>query len=65
MSISQWMYFTIYMPSWCNAVGVELFLRKHGYSEEVHGGLRLESVTPMVLKHISRNMNYVISHLDS
>jgi len=24
-------------------------LRKHGYSEGIHGGLRLESVTPMVL----------------
>jgi len=32
-----------------NAVGVELFLRKHGYSEEIHGGLRLESVTPIAL----------------
>ncbi|WP_278510583.1 hypothetical protein, partial [Segatella salivae] len=31
------------------AIGVELFLRKHGYSEGIHGGLRLESVTPMVL----------------
>ena len=25
------------------------FFRKHGYSEGTHGGLRLESVTPMVL----------------
>ena len=35
-----------------NAVGVELFPRRHGYSEEIHGGLRLESVTPMALKGI-------------
>ena len=27
------------------------FLRKHGYSEEIHGGLRLESVIPTALKH--------------
>jgi len=30
-------------------------LRKHGYSEGIHGGLRLESVTPMVLKHLFYN----------
>jgi len=34
-----------------NAVGVELFPRRHGYSEGFYGGLRLESVTPMVLKY--------------
>ncbi len=34
-----------------NAVSVELFLRKHGYSEEIHGGLRLKSVAPMALFH--------------
>ena len=26
-------------------------MRKHGYNEEIHGGLRLESVTPVVLVH--------------
>ena len=26
-------------------------MRKHGYNEEIHGGLRLESVTPMALFH--------------
>jgi len=44
-----------------NAIGVELFLRKHGYSKGINGGLRLESVTPAALKHSIRNMNYVIS----
>ena len=34
-----------------NAVSVELFLRKYGYSEEIHGGLRLKSVAPMALFH--------------
>ena len=37
------------------------FLRKHGYSEGIYNGLRLESVTPAALKHSIRNMNYVIS----
>jgi len=32
-----------------NAIGVEFSLRKHGYSEGIYGGLRLESVTPMAL----------------
>ena len=32
-----------------NAVGVELFLWKHGYSEGIYGGLRLKSVTLMPL----------------
>ena len=32
-----------------NAVGVELFLRRHGYSEGINGGLRLENATPMAL----------------
>ena len=30
-------------------IGVELFLRKHSYSEVFNGGLRLESATPMAL----------------
>ena len=47
-----------------NAVGVELFLRKHGYNEEIHGGLRLESVTPTALKRLFHKMNYVFSHLN-
>ena len=34
-----------------NAESVELFLRKYGYSEEIHGGLRLKSVAPMALFH--------------
>ena len=34
-----------------NAVSVEFSLGKHGYSEGIHGGLRLESVTPMALKY--------------
>ena len=29
-----------------------VFLRKQAYNEDIHGGLRLESVTPMVLKHL-------------
>ena len=44
-----------------NAIGVEFSLRKHGYSEGIYGGLRLESVTPMALKCSILNMNYVIS----
>ena len=32
-----------------NAIGVELFLRRHGYSKGINDGLRLESVTPMAL----------------
>ncbi|MEZ7713879.1 hypothetical protein [Segatella salivae] len=32
-----------------NAIGVELFLRKHRYSEGIYGRLRLESVTPTAL----------------
>jgi len=32
-----------------NAIGVELFLRKHGYNEGINGRLRLKSVTPMAL----------------
>ena len=30
-------------------------MRKHGYSEEIYGGLRLESVTPMALFHSARD----------
>ena len=41
-----------------NAVGVELFPRRHGYSEEIISGLRLESVTPMALKGISYKMRW-------
>ncbi|WP_314715337.1 hypothetical protein [Segatella salivae] len=26
-------------------------MRKHGYNEDIHGGLRLESATPMALCH--------------
>ena len=33
-----------------NAVSVEFSLGRHGYSEGIHGGLRLESVAPMALK---------------
>jgi len=44
-----------------NAVGVEFSLRKYGYSKGIHGGLRLESVTPVALKCSIRNMNYIIS----
>ena len=39
-----------FYPEGFNAVSVEFSLRKHGYSEEIYGGLRLESVTPMALK---------------
>ena len=42
-----------------NAVGVELFLWKHGYSEVFYVELRLESVTPTALVRPIRNMNYV------
>ena len=35
-----------------NAIGVELFLRKHGYSEGILGGLRLKSVTPTALNYL-------------
>ena len=38
-----------------NAVGVELFQWKHGYSEGIYGGLRLKSVTLMALKHLFSN----------
>ena len=43
-----------------NAIGVEFSLRKHGYSEGIYGGLRLESVTPTALKCSICNMNYII-----
>ncbi|MEZ7712842.1 hypothetical protein, partial [Segatella salivae] len=39
-----------------NAVSVELFLRKHGYNEDIHGGLREESATPMVLFHAQHTL---------
>ena len=32
-----------------NAIGVELFPRRHGYSEGIHGGLRKKSATPTAL----------------
>ena len=32
-----------------NAVSVELFLRRHGYSEVIHGRLIKKSATPMAL----------------
>ena len=32
-----------------NAVSVELFLRMHGYSEVIHGGLIKKSATPTAL----------------
>ena len=38
-----------------NAVSVEFSLRRRGYSEGIHGGLRLESVTPMALKYLFYN----------
>ena len=44
-----------------NAVGVELFLWKHGYSERNHGRLRLESVTPTALKCAFRNIIFIVS----
>ena len=50
-----------YVTRGFNAIGVEFSLRKHGYSEGIYGGLRLESVTPMALKCSIRNMNYVMS----
>ena len=48
-------------PGWAfawrfNAIGVELFPRRHGYSEEIISRLRLESVTPMALKPIFNNL---------
>ena len=42
----------------------ELFLRKHGYNEDIHGGLRLESVTPMALKHVFHGVINVNIHMD-
>jgi len=39
-------------------------LRKCGYNEGIHDGLRLESVTPTALNRLFRNMNYVFSHLN-
>ena len=33
------------------AIGVELFLRKYGYSKVIHGGLCKETATPMALCH--------------
>ena len=44
-----------------NAIGVELFPRKHGYSEGIHGGLRLESATHMALKRSFYIMIYISS----
>ena len=38
-----------------NAIGVELFLRKHGYSKGINGELRLESVTPIALIRLFHN----------
>ncbi|ERK00834.1 hypothetical protein HMPREF9145_2031 [Segatella salivae F0493] len=31
-------------------------MRKQAYNEDIHGGLRLESVTPMALKRSIYNM---------
>ena len=31
-------------------------MRKHGYNEEIHGGLRLESVTPTALFHAQHTL---------
>ena len=39
-------------------------LRKYVYNEGIHDRLRLESVTPMALNRLFRNMNYVFSHLN-
>jgi len=39
-------------------------LRKQAYNEDIHGGLRLESATPMVLKSSFYNMNNVNTHLN-
>ncbi len=39
-------------------------LRKCGYSEEIHGELRIECVTPTALNRLFRNTNYVFSYLN-
>lgn len=39
-------------------------LRKCGYNEGIHDGLRIECVTPTALNRLFRNMNYVFSHLN-
>ena len=41
-----------------NAIGVELFPRKHDYSEGIHGGLIKRSATPMALKRAYQMMIY-------
>ena len=46
-----------------NAISVEFSLGRHGYSEEIYGGLRLESVTPMALKSVFFNaISFVLQH---
>ncbi|MBF1561155.1 MAG: hypothetical protein HXO11_08380, partial [Prevotella salivae] len=39
-----------------NAVSVELFLRKHGYSEVIHGRLIKKNATPMALFHTQHTL---------
>jgi len=39
-----------------NAVSVELFLRMHGYSEVIHGGLIKKSATPTALFHAQHTL---------
>ena len=48
-----------------NAIGVEFSLRKHGYSEDFNGGLRLESVTPMALKSVFFDAIFFVLQYDS
>ena len=39
-------------------------MRKQAYNEDIHGGLRLESVTPMVLEHVFHGVINVNIHMD-
>ena len=47
-----------------NAVGVELFPRKHGYSDGINGGLRLESVTLTALKRVLHDVINVYTYMN-
>ena len=40
-----------------NAVSVEFSLRRHGYSEEIYGGLRRKSSTPTALVHAQHTLS--------
>ena len=39
-----------------NAIGVELFLRRHGYDDVINNGLCKESATPMALFHAQHTL---------